>query len=97
MDLERRRKSKQDQNQEGEQYDPIVPRPSIASIKNNGLVQISFNTDMNRIPDPSLLKNLTVSLEGKEVPVFQVEVVPGSESDPFKMSFSWEVKEMSAR
>lgn len=61
------------------------------------MVIVSFSEDMHIVPSLSMLKSGTVAIRGEELPVFKVEVVPGSDSDPAKLYFTWNVVEMTER
>ena len=58
---------------------------------------MSFSEDMHIIPSLSMLTNGTIRLNGVDEPVFKVEVLPGSDSDPMKLEFGWKVIEMTER
>ena len=62
-----------------------------------GQVLVSFNTDMHIIPDLNLLKNMTVPTPEGNLPVFQVNILPGSDSEVSKLDFGWEAISMSPR
>ena len=65
----------------------MTPVPSLNFIDQKGLVLVSFNTDMHIIPDLKLLKNMTVPTPEGNLPVFQVDVQAGSDSEVSKLEF----------
>ena len=61
------------------------------------MVTISFSEDMHIVPSLSMIQNGTVTIEEQDLPVFNVEVMPGDDSDPNKLAFEWIVEEMTER
>ena len=44
---------------------------------------------MHIVPQLSMLKDGRIEIDGQEMPVFNVEVLPGIDSDPEKLAFGW--------
>ncbi len=44
-----------------------------------------------------MITNGSVTISGEELPVFKVEVIPGEDSDPSQLDFTWTVEEMTDR
>ena len=44
---------------------------------------------MHIVPELSMLKDGTIEVDGVSMPVFDVEVIPGDDSDPNKLTFGW--------
>ena len=52
---------------------------------------------MHAIPDPKLLSQGKVRVNGQNLPVFKIEVLTINESIKQNLDFSWEVIEMNER
>ena len=61
--------------------------PYLYQISQKGVVTITFNTDMQIPPNLKMYESATIQNNGVEKPVVSVDVLPGSESDPSKLSF----------
>ena len=77
--------------------EPKPPVPYLAGIEQSGVVVVSFSEDMRIVPDLTMITNGTVSVDGVRRPVFDVEIIPGVDSDPSQLSFGWSVVEMTSR
>ena len=44
---------------------------------------------MHIVPELSMLKDGTIEVDGTDMPVFEVEVIPGDDSDESKLKFGW--------
>ena len=71
--------------------------PHLRDIEHTGTILISFSEDMRIIPDLRMITQGTVEVKGEQRPVFDVEVIPGRDSDPEKLSFEWNIVEMTLR
>ena len=50
---------------------------------------------MQIVSDLAMITNGTVSIQGKNVPVFDIEVIPADDQDPDKLKFDWSVVGMT--
>ena len=75
------------------------PLPRLQIIEQTGLVHVSFDQKMQRLPSLDIITEGKVTIKGKEYPVLKVEVIPGNE-DPRdnrrNLAFDWKVTEMTS-
>ena len=58
------------------------PEPSLKFIAQTGEVEVSFNMDMKVVPLIDMIEQGTVELNGVDVPVVDIKVIPGDYSEP---------------
>ena len=73
------------------------PQPQIQFIERAGEVVISFDQDMNVLPELSIVRDGVIEVEGRIFPVLNIEVIPSASSDPETLQFDWFVNEMTKR
>ena len=56
---------------------------------------MAFSEDVHIVPELSMIKDGTISIGDVELPVLQIEVMPGEDSDPNKLNFDWELIDMN--
>ena len=44
-----------------------------------------------------MITNGTVSINGKKLPVFDIEIIPADDSDPNMLKFDWNVVSMTEK
>ena len=91
MDLEKKRKS---EALPGDSV-PTPPVPSLNYIEQTGVVTVTFSQDVHIVPELSMIKDGTINIDDVELPVLQIEVKPGEDSDPSKLSFEWQLIDMT--
>ena len=75
--------------------EPPVPR--LEFIEQTGEVQIEFDQDMQVVPNLEMITEGTVHVDGKELPVVQIDVIASAYSDPDKLDFEWVTTGMTER
>ena len=61
-------------------------------------MKITFSQSMHILPDLKMLSSGTFqNKDSEEEAVFTLEVIPGQDSDPTKLDFTWNVLEMTER
>ena len=79
-----------------------IPNPYFKETRNDGKIRIGFMSDVIVVPNLQLINNGTTFVSSKDnrrletaskvkVPVLQVEVFPGIESDLADLQFTWNV------
>ena len=76
-------------------YEP--PIPYLNGIEQSGTIVVSFSQRMRIIPDLAMITNGTVIIDGQRQPVFDVEIIPSLDSDNSKLTFEWNILEMTER
>ena len=90
--------AKEDGGGEAAQVVNEMQKPPVAQqieMEQTGLVRVKFSERMQIISDLSMITNGTVSIGGKKVPVFDIEVIPADDQDPDVLKFDWSVVEMT--
>jgi len=65
------------------------PVPRIESIHQVGLIEIAFSSEIQLVPNMTLITNGTIQIKHEDVPVLNVTIEPGEDSDPSKLNFTW--------
>ena len=73
------------------------PQPRLKMIGPTGEVVITFNQDMKVVPELEIIEQGTIEINGVNLPVLSVEVVPDEEQDPKKVNFDWEITSLTER
>ena len=58
-------------------------------------MDVKFSERMQVVSDLSMITNGTVSIDGKKMPVFDIEIIPADDSDPDMLKFDWNVISMT--
>ena len=78
-----------------DQFTP--PEARLKYIEQTGEVEISFDQDMQVLPDLSMINSGTVLMNGQDYPVVQIDVIAGPYSDPQMLDFDWVTSYMDER
>ena len=62
-----------------------------------GLIVVKFSEKMQIVSDLAMITNGTVSIDGKKLPVFDIEIIPADDSDPTMLKFDWNVVSMTEK
>ena len=73
------------------------PVPHLSAIEQTGNIVVVFSEDMYIVPDLQMIRNGTSIINGERKPVFDVEVIPGADSNPDELAFDWAVVSMTER
>lgn len=75
---------------------PEPPVPFISMVTQTGRLRVTFTQPVYTVPNLTIINNGTIELKGKVVPVLDIEIVPGEDSNSEDLLFTWEVVSQTA-